>query len=69
MATKKFQATALSTGIAIALGAAPPTLAQEDELEEIVVTGSHIRRTEYEGRAPIQIVDVGNRANRRCAAS
>jgi len=58
MATKKFQATALSTGIAIALGAAPPTLAQEDELEEIVVTGSHIRRTEYAGRAPIQIVDA-----------
>ncbi|MDH3441617.1 MAG: TonB-dependent receptor plug domain-containing protein, partial [Gammaproteobacteria bacterium] len=58
MATKKFQATALSTGIAIALGTAPPTLAQEGEIEEIVVTGSHIRRTEYEGRAPIQVVDA-----------
>ncbi len=58
MAGKTFKATALTTGVAIALGSAPPTLAQEGELEEIVVTGSHIRRTEYEGRAPIQIVDA-----------
>jgi iron complex outermembrane receptor protein len=42
----------------MALGTAPPVLAQEDAVEEIVVTGSHIRRTEYEGRAPIQIVDA-----------
>ena len=42
----------------MALGTSSTSLAQEDEsLEEIVVTGSHIRRTEYEGRAPIQIVD------------
>ena len=58
MARQTFKLTALSTGVAIALGSAPPTLAQEEELEEIVVTGSHIRRTEYEGRAPIQIVDA-----------
>ncbi len=57
MASKIFKATALSTGVAIALGTAPPTLAQEDEIEEVIVTGSHIRRTEYDGRAPIQIVD------------
>ncbi|MDX1405156.1 MAG: TonB-dependent receptor [Woeseiaceae bacterium] len=58
MASNSFKVTALSAGIAVALGTAPPTLAQEGEIEEIVVTGSHIRRTEYEGRAPIQIVDA-----------
>jgi iron complex outermembrane receptor protein len=42
----------------MALGTAPTTFAQEGAIEEIVVTGSHIRRTEYEGRAPIQIVDA-----------
>jgi len=57
MAHRTFKATALSTAVAVALGTAPPTLAQDDEVEEIVVTGSHIRRTEYDGRAPIQIVD------------
>lgn len=58
MANRTFKATALSAGVAMALGTAPPTLAQDDEIEEILVTGSHIRRTEYEGRAPIQIVDA-----------
>ena len=57
MEHKTFKATALSAGIAIALGTAPPTLAQDDGIEEITVTGSHIRRSEYAGRAPIQIVD------------
>jgi len=57
MASKTFKATAVATGVALALGAAPQSMAQDQELEEIVVTGSHIRRTEYEGRAPIQIVD------------
>jgi iron complex outermembrane receptor protein len=58
MASNTFKVTALSTGIAMALGTAPTTFAQEDQIEEIVVTGSHIRRTEYQGRAPIQIVDA-----------
>ena len=53
----KFKLTALSAGIAVALGSFPAAQAQDDTVEEIVVTGSHIRRTEYEGRAPIQIVD------------
>ena len=57
MANLTFKASALSTGIAVALGTAAPSVAQDEALEEIVVTGSHIRRTEYEGRAPIQIVD------------
>jgi iron complex outermembrane receptor protein len=58
MASRIFKATAISTGVAIALGSAPPTLAQDDEIEEVIVTGSHIRRSEYQGRAPIQIVDA-----------
>lgn len=53
-----FKATALSVGIAIALGTAPPVLAQDDGIEEITVTGSHVRRSEYSGRAPIQVVDA-----------
>ena len=58
MASKTFQATAVTTGVAIALGSAPQAFAQDDQIEEIVVTGSHIRRTGFEGRAPIQIVDA-----------
>lgn len=58
MAARVFKATALSTGIAIALGSTAPTFAQQDEIEEVIVTGSHIRRTGFEGRAPIQIVDA-----------
>ena len=58
MAHNTFKATALSAAIAMVLGTAPPVLAQDDEIEEIIVTGSHIRRSEYEGRAPIQIVDA-----------
>jgi len=58
MNNKAFKATTLSTGIAIALGSAPPATAQDDQVEEIVVTGSHIRQSEYEGRSPIQIIDA-----------
>jgi iron complex outermembrane receptor protein len=58
MSSKTFKATAVTTGVAIALGSAPQAMAQDDTVEEIVVTGSHIRRTEYDGRAPIQIVDA-----------
>ncbi len=58
MARKIFKATAISTGVAIALGTAPQTFAQDDSIEEVVVTGSHIRRSGFEGRAPIQIVDA-----------
>ena len=58
MLEKKYKATALAAAVAAALGTAPPALAQEEVLEEVIVTGSHIRRTEYEGRAPIQIVDA-----------
>ncbi len=59
MKHKTYKATALSAAVAVALGStAPNAIAQEGELEEVIVTGSHIRRTEYEGRAPIQIVDA-----------
>ena len=59
MTQNRYRATALSAAIAAALGTAPPTFAQDDQqIEEVIVTGSHIRRTEFEGRAPIQIVDA-----------
>ncbi len=58
MASTTVKASAVSAAIAIALGTAPPALAQDDSIEEITVTGSHIRRTEYDGRAPIQTVDA-----------
>ncbi len=58
MVSKTFKATAISTGVAIALGTAPQVMAQDDTIEEVVVTGSHIRRSGFEGRAPIQIVDA-----------
>lgn len=58
MLDRKYKATALAAAVAAALGTAPPALAQEEAIEEVIVTGSHIRRTEYEGRAPIQIVDA-----------
>ena len=58
MLDRQYKATALAAAVATALGTAPPALAQEDTVEEIVVTGSHIRRTEYDGKAPIQIVDA-----------
>lgn len=57
MAKQSFKATALAAGVATAVGAAPQAMAQEGEIEEITVTGSHIRRDEFSGRAPIQVVD------------
>ena len=60
MSHSKYRVTALAAAVATALGTTTPTLAQDDSIEEVVVTGSHIRRTEYEGRAPIQIVDAGD---------
>ena len=57
MSNSAIKASAVSTAIAIALGTAPPTLAQEEQIEEVIVTGSYIRQSEYDGKAPIQIVD------------
>lgn len=58
MAKQTFKATALATGVAMALGSAPSSFAQDDTIEEVIVTGSHIRRSGFEGRAPIQVVDA-----------
>jgi len=59
MKHESYKATALSAAVAVALGStAPAAVAQDDQVEEVIVTGSYIRRTEYEGRAPIQIVDA-----------
>lgn len=57
MSDRKYKATALAAAVATALGSAPQAMAQDDSIEEVIVTGSYIRRTEFEGRAPIQIVD------------
>lgn len=56
-ANNKFRLTALSASIAAALGAAPPSIAQDDTLEQILVTGSYIRRSSFDGAAPIQVID------------
>ena len=58
MLDTKYKATALAAAVATALGTAPQAMAQEEQIEEVIVTGSHIRRTEYDGKAPIQIVDA-----------
>lgn len=52
--------TALSAGIAAAIGVSPPLLAQEEEVEEIVITGSYIRRSSYTGTAPVQVINQEN---------
>ena len=58
MPNYKFRSTALSAGIAAALGVVPPALVADDEIiEEVIVTGSHIRRSSFEGTKPIQIID------------
>lgn len=58
MPSKKFKLTALSAGVAAAMGAAPPSMAQQDDaLEEIVITGSYIRRSSFEGTNPVQVID------------
>ncbi|MCY4182992.1 MAG: TonB-dependent receptor, partial [Gammaproteobacteria bacterium] len=43
---------------AAAIGSAPPLLAQDEEtLEEIIVTGSYIRRTSFDGTKPVQVIN------------
>lgn len=57
MPHRKFKLTALSAGVAAAIGAAPAASAQQDQVEEVVVTGSYVRRSSYQGTAPIQVID------------
>jgi iron complex outermembrane receptor protein len=63
MASKTFKVTALSTGIAMALGTAPTTFAQDDQVEEIIVTGSHKELTVNSGS------DFYNETNNRAGSS
>lgn len=61
MQAKKFKLSALSVGVAAAaLGSAPPSFAQQDQIEEIITTGSYIRRSSFEGTAPVQIINQEN---------
>ncbi len=57
MSDRTFKLSTLATGVAAVLASAPQAVAQDDTIEEIVVTGSHIRRSEFNSRAPIQVVD------------
>ena len=59
MSERPLRFSALASGVAVALGIAPQAVAQDDEeIEEIIVTGSYIRRSEYDSRAPLQIIDA-----------
>ena len=54
----KFRLKALSAAIAAAaIGVAAPAWSEEDQIEEIVVTGSYIKRSSFEGTKPIQVID------------
>ena len=61
MTSNKFKASALSAGVAAALGAVAgaPAQAQQDEaaIEEIVVTGSYLRRSSFDSPNPVQVLD------------
>lgn len=54
----RFKLRALSAGIAAAvMGVAAPAWSEEDQIEEVVVTGSYIKRSSFDGSKPIQVVD------------
>ncbi len=57
MSDRSFNLIALAAGVFVAFGSTSQAAAQVDAIDEIVVTGSHIRRPEYGSRAPILIVD------------
>ena len=69
MASSKFRLTALSAGMAAAIGPVPPVPAQQngETIEEIVVTGSYIRRTSFDGTKPVQV--IGQETIERIGAS
>ncbi|GJM14075.1 MAG: TonB-dependent receptor [Pseudohongiella sp.] len=54
--TKHLARSLLFTGIATALCAPATLLAQDDQLEEIVVTGSFIRNSDFTGASPVDTV-------------
>lgn len=58
MLDRVFRLSMVAAGVSIAVGNMPCAVAQDETIEEIIVTGSHIRRTEFDSRAPLQIVDA-----------
>ncbi|MCG8414435.1 MAG: TonB-dependent receptor plug domain-containing protein, partial [Pseudomonadales bacterium] len=48
--------SSISLGVALALSSAAPVFAQDD-LEEIIVTGSFIRNSDFTGASPVDTVD------------
>ena len=58
MQKPNFRLTGLSAAIAVALGAPTTVLAETDPgMEEVVVTGSFIRRDSYSGKQSIQVLN------------
>lgn len=60
MNTKKLKLkplTLLSTALALGIGASAPVYAQGESLEEITVTGSRIKRDDFEMATPTTVVD------------
>lgn len=49
--------SAIAAGIAIALASGAVTAQDDDDLEEIVVTGSFIRNSDFNGASPVDTVD------------
>ena len=56
---KKFpcKRNAVAAGVMLASMALQATAQQEDEIEEVVVTGSFIRGTPLDAPSPVQVVD------------
>ncbi|MBQ4835925.1 TonB-dependent receptor plug domain-containing protein [Pseudoalteromonas luteoviolacea] len=52
---------ASAVGIAL-LGGASPSFANDNEVERIEITGSHIKRSDLEGPSPIQTISAGDLA-------
>jgi outer membrane receptor protein involved in Fe transport len=55
--TRAVQFALLSTGAAGAVLQAPPAVAQDNDLEQVVVTGSRIRRVDAETASPVFVLD------------
>ncbi len=53
----KVLAVAISSATALSLGMTSQAYAQEDQIEEISITGSRIRRTDLESNVPVTVVD------------
>ena len=49
---------AVASAVAVALGPAQSTYAQESQVEEVLVTGSRIVRRDFEASSPIMTVEA-----------